>query len=337
MVAGGVIPSTHIRLESPFNWLSAEGLVHVGFVLEHEVRPEMADWADILIIQRCTSELSLRLLRHVKAIGKPVIYECDDNFLAITRSTPAVGEYYSRPDVRATFIAMLSESDVVTLSTEPLAEEFAKFTDSAVLLPNCVDYAHISPGPRLERSDRVVLGYAGTVTHGPDFDVVEPVLRRLLKEYEGHLAMQFFGFVPPVFAEHAAVSFVPYSNDYPGFLRTLSEVDWSFGIAPLADRRVNHYKTDNKYREYGACGIPGVYSDLSVYSGCVRHEVNGLLTPHTQQSWYRALKRLIVDPKLRRSIAAAARDDVSQRYSVESAARAWYDVLGLALGGAVRT
>jgi len=69
----------------------------------------------------------------------------------------------------------------------------------------------------------------------------------------------------------------------------------------------------------------------------VRHEVNGLLTPHTQQSWYRALKRLIVDPKLRRSIAAAARDDVSQRYSVESAARAWYDVLGLALGGAVRT
>ena len=60
----------------------------------------------------------------------------------------------------------------------------------------------------------------------------------------------------PALAGLPNVGFVPYNDDYPAFLRALSRVDWSFGIAPLADLPSRHGKSDNKYREYGACRIP---------------------------------------------------------------------------------
>jgi glycosyltransferase involved in cell wall biosynthesis len=108
-------------------------------------------------------------------------------------------------------------------------------------------------------------------------------------------------------------------------LRTLSRVDWSFAIAPLADLPSARGKTDNKYREYGACRIPAIYSDHPVYSRGVTDGRNGLLVPHTEQGWYEGLQRMMADATLRENLARTAYDDVVARYPVEAAAQAWLD------------
>lgn len=355
LVHPGLTPSTFIRLLSPLAWLEKQGHVTLTLIPEEQLEPSRREiaglvvrgrsfhrearltaeqalrQADVVILQRSTSPLGERALKLAQAAGTGFVYECDDNFLTIDRSTPAVGAYYSSKRVRRRFVRMLAGASVVTTSTDVLAAAFSEFSADVRTLPNCVDFAHLDARPRPEAPSGVVIGYAGTVTHGPDFECVEPALRRVLDEGRGAVRLQFFGFVPETLLERPDVGFVPYTEDYPGFMRTLGRVDWSFGIAPLGDLPVNRGKTNNKYREYGACRIPAVYSDCPVYSGSVTDGVTGLLVPHTEEGWYAGLQRMMVDAALRKSVMHAAYDDVAERYSVAEAARAWLDTLHDAL------
>lgn len=349
VVHPGLTPSTYIRLLSPLNWLEEKGNVTLTVIPENRLRPSRREVArivvrgrsphrearlraekalndaDIVILQRLTTQTGERAITLARASGASVVYECDDNFLAIDKDTPAVGPYYSSPRVRRRFVKLLARADVVTTSTDVLSDAFREFAVDVRTLPNCVDVTHIDTDPRPEARSTLVIGYAGTVTHGPDFECVEPALRRVLEEGRGAIHLQFFGFVPETLLGQPNVDFVPYSEDYPGFLRALSRVDWSFGIAPLADLPVNRGKTDNKYREYGACRIPAIYSDCPVYSQSVADRRTGLLVPHTEQGWYEGIQRMMADAALRESLARAAHIDVADRYSVAAAARAWLD------------
>lgn len=331
LVTAGVIPSTHIRLLAPFDLLHRRGLVEPMLVAESDlprvdVRALVGN-ADVLIVQRCTSAAACDLARLAANIGTKVVYECDDNFLAIPRNVRGDGEYYNRPDTQAFFKQMLRDSDLVTVGTERLAAEFRKFGARTSVLSNCVDFGVIGEAPRVEASDAVVIGYAGNAGHALDFDVVWPALIRLLKEYGDRLRLEFFGLVPKELSAYSNVRYVPWSDDYRGFLAALAAVDWSIGLAPLADRLHNRGKTNNKYREYGACGIPAIYSDISVYSECVETEVNGLLVPHSQQGWYKGLRRMIECPAIRSDIAKAAREDVWAHCRMEICAREWHETI----------
>jgi RimJ/RimL family protein N-acetyltransferase/glycosyltransferase involved in cell wall biosynthesis len=349
VVHPGLTPSTYIRLVSPLGWLAERGYVTstmIGGDQLQSSRGELVDLAlrgysfhrgarlhaekslhdaDVVIIQRCTSPMGTRAHALARAAGAVVIYETDDNFLAIDKDTLAVGAYYNTSSVRQAFMALLAGSDVVTTSTEILADAFGEFADDVRVLPNSVDFAHIDTRPRPEMPSRLVIGYAGTKTHLADFKCVEPALRRVLDEGGGNVHLRFFGFAPETLLGLPNVEWVPYTEDYPAFLRTLSQVDWSFGIAPLADLPSARGKTDNKYREYGACHIPAIYSDHLVYSPSVTDGRSGLLVPHTEEGWYQGIRRMMADATLRENLARAAYDDVVERYPVAAAAKAWLD------------
>jgi glycosyltransferase involved in cell wall biosynthesis len=349
VVCPGLTPSTHMRLLSPLAWLEAQRLVTFTLIAEDELQSSPAELArvvlrrdssrrkarlraemvlrgvQIVILQRSTSPIGERVRALARAAGAGVIYDCDDNFLAIDPDTPEVGAYYSSQSVRLRFVKMLAGADVVTTSTGVLADAFNEFAADVRAFPGCFDFAHIDRRPRPRSTSAVVIGYAGTVIHGPDFNFVEPALRRVLEEGRGAVRLQFFGFVPDKLIGLPGVDFVPFDNDYPGFLRTLSKVDWSFGIAPVADIPSRHFKSDNKYREYGACRIPAIFSDCTAYRRSVIDGETGLLVPHTEDGWYEGLKHLIADAALRDRLARAAYDDVAQRYSVTATAQKWLD------------
>lgn len=351
VVHPGLTPSTYIRLVSPLAWLEERGDVRFTLVPEDRLQPSRRELAglvvrgrsfhresrlkaerslrdaDIVVIQRSTSLVGVRALGLAHASRAGVIYDCDDNFLAIDRDMPIVGAYYSSPSVRRRFVRLLAGTDVVTASSEVLADVLREFAVDVRVLPNCVDFTLMGTDERSEASSTLVIGYAGMVTHAPDFECVAPALRRALDDGRGAVHLQFFGFVPEMLVGQPNVGFEPYTDDYAGFMHTLSHVDWSFGIAPLADSPFNRCKTDNKYREYGACRIPAIYSDCPVYSRSVADGWNGLLVPHTEQGWYTGIRRMMDDAKLRAKLAGAAHDDVAERYSVEAAAQAWLAVL----------
>ena len=128
VVCPGLTPSTYMRLLSPLAWLVARG--HATFTLitedqlqssrrelislvlrggsfhrEVRLRAEMSlRDAAIVILQRSTSPMGERAHALARAAGAGVIYDCDDNFLAVSENTLSIGEYYNSP----TFAGALS-------------------------------------------------------------------------------------------------------------------------------------------------------------------------------------------------------------------------------------
>jgi hypothetical protein len=142
-----------------------------------------------------------------------------------------------------------------------------------------------------------------------------PALRRLMDEEGPRIEAHFWGPRPPTelpAARHHAVV-----HDYDRYLRRFSAAGFDIGLAPLADDVFHRSKTNTKFREYGACGIAGIYSDVEIYSDCVRHGETGLLVGNDTEAWYRAMRRLVDDANLRKRIQRDARAEIEEHYSQE--------------------
>ena len=94
--------------------------------------------------------------------------------------------------------------------------------------------------------------------------------------------------------------------DFVPWLRGQSRA-WDIAVAPLQDTPFNHHKSDLKYLEYSALGLPGIFSDVTPYSDSVRHDDTGLLCANTTEAWCAAIVRLAQDAALRERLATAAR------------------------------
>jgi hypothetical protein len=118
------------------------------------------------------------------------------------------------------------------------------------------------------------------------------------------------------------VVFHAFQPDYDRFFREFASAGFDIGLAPLTDDVFHRAKSNNKYREYAAARIAGVYSDVEVYS-CVADGRTGLLVSNREGSWLRALSRLIEDEALRARIQEQAYLDAREHYGLEKTQEVW--------------
>jgi glycosyltransferase involved in cell wall biosynthesis len=108
---------------------------------------------------------------------------------------------------------------------------------------------------------------------------------------------------------------------------------WDVAIAPLADDAFTRGKSDLKYLDYGALGIPGVFSDVGAYRGTVRHRETGLLAANESEAWAEALEEIVNDGALRARLAAAATRNVHEHRMLRTNATRWCDAIGTIVPG----
>jgi glycosyltransferase involved in cell wall biosynthesis len=219
-------------------------------------------------------------------------------------------------EARGEIEAMLRLADVVKVYTPAAVPSFQAYNRRVVAIPPY----HIvegdrppppAPGPAL------TVGFLGSLYKDEEFAPVVPAILRLLDD-RLPLHFQFFGFLPRALASRAEVSHLPWRSSYAEYRQTLSALQWDIGLAPLRDLEFHRGKTNNKYREYAAAGIAGVYSDAEVYRATVVPRRTGLLVPHeSEQAWYEAIRELAADAALRETIRSAAFEDVKANYRVE--------------------
>jgi hypothetical protein len=150
-------------------------------------------------------------------------------------------------------------------------------------------------------------------------------LQQILRDYAGRVEAHFLGFQPAEFRGMPDTHYRKYTPNYNRYLHRFSQAGYDIGLAPMLDDSFHRAKTNNKFREYGACEIAGIYSDVPLYSEWIENGATGLLVENTAEAWYSAMAKLIEDPGLRRQISQLTCDKIKELYSEERFEQHWWE------------
>ncbi len=284
---------------------------------------------DVFILHRefCDRRISAQAVAAIRELGKPIVFELDDLLINVPKTNPN-HKYCAEitPDV----LAMLCETDFVTVTTEPLrryleeAEPQAK--GKTFVLPNFINL-DIWGGAKLppeKPEEPFVIGWFGTATHDEDLDIIKPAIVEVARKYAGKVVFKFWGYLPEDLKGIPGVQLMRGSQpDLRLHARDVVNCRIDLALAPLLDHPFNHAKSDLKWLEYSICYIPGIYSTISPYTASVEHGRTGWLVDNKSELWMEAIERFIHDHELRRSIAIQAHDEVLQKRSVQVGAEQW--------------
>lgn len=315
--------SGYYRFYLPYKHLGQSSHHIVGMAppgQQPPMSPDDVSGLDVLALQRPAGRVGARqlerLIGHVK-----LVYETDDDMLQVEPSgLPHLYDEQARESIRR----CLRLVDMVTCSTEPLAETLRPFNDNVRVLPNFVK-AGLLELPR-KRRDRLVVGWAGGTSHLVDMVTVADPLRRVL-ESNPEVDMHFMGFdFSPLVRRQCRWS--PWQADVGEYYK---RVDFDVAIAPSADVPFNRSKSAIRALEMGALGIPIVASNHLPYSDFVIDSKTGYLVD-SEDEFAARLHELINDPDARAELGAAGKEQAAS-WTIEENWKLWQDAYEEVAGG----
>jgi hypothetical protein len=166
-----------------------------------------------------------------------------------------------------------------------------------------------------------------SASHGRDLDMVIPAIEQALLTQRS-LTFELFGSlqIPESLRKFGRrVIHRPPVSDYKKFLDQLTAFGWWVGLAPLEDTRFNRCKTEIKWLEYTAAGIPCIASNMVVYRRCA---ANGeAYLAGTADEWQSSLRMLLDHPTRRSELVVRSRLAASVDYSMQQLAAQLYRVI----------
>jgi len=274
-----------------------------------KVTYKLIDNSDVILVQRQEDPSAIKGLLDLKAKGKLIMTDIDDNIWSIPKRVTDLKAFWTPERVNG-FERTLEICDAVTTSTPLLAKNISAFNKNVYVLPNLVDAFNFSK----PKNKAVKIGWGGSATHLPDFTVdIISTLLKLKKEYKNKIELIMVGVVPLDLIGHCTYYRFIEPFKYLSFLRTLN---LDIGIIPCANNFFNDARSNVKYLEWGAIKATAIASPATSYVTSITHGVSGFLVRKHKQ-WYEYLKLLIEDEKLRATVSQNAFDYVYENYSVE--------------------
>jgi glycosyltransferase involved in cell wall biosynthesis len=322
---------SEIRLLRPLSHPAIAGDVDLSYGLKLPEHP-----IDALIVERlwdhsCDWHGQREQFARLRAQGIPILYEIDDDLLTVN-SEPGARDWPTEAQ-RMWLRQIMRFSDGIIVSTPNLAARLRELNPVVEVVPNALDDRLFgatrefpAPAPR----DELVFGYMGTFTHVDDLISIAQPLRHALARHRGRVRFEIVGVGDtsllssllgehPVRFLHVPTESVQYEK-FAGWMQ--ANLRWDFGIAPLVDSPFSRSKSDIKFLDYAAQGIPGIFSDVPAYRSTVRHMENGLLATD-MASWSAALETLIADATARGRMARHAHQEVWRNRMLAQRAHDW--------------
>lgn len=324
------IPSTILTVVKPLTALHRARHIVADITLEPFLSDRKVRRADLVVFSRNTSPHALDA---VLAQRKPIIYDIDDNLFEIPK---AYGNALG-PAELAGLERYLTTADFVRAYSEPLRQRLLQLNPRTHRVDCAIDTGLLPEASPPRDPHRVRIVYATSRWQKDELAALfTDDLHELLHLYGDRVQLFFWGYLPPELRGHHSVRFLEYEPDYDRFFRNFARAGFDIGLAPLRDDDFHRAKCNNKFREYAACRIAGVYSGVDVYSSCVEDGRTGLMVSGERGAWFRAISRLIEDAQLRANIQEGAYRVVRERYSPEKSQAVWLAHINEVIGGAWR-
>lgn len=315
------IPSVSILLK-PLYALADAGEIELRVLLERDVKRSDVLWADVVHFIRNTDPTCSALYRMIYHLGVPFIYELDDNLLDVPGDSP-VAQYHRHPDVRAQLEYLLRYAQLVRVYSPVLREVILAYNPNTEFVVPAIDWSLVPRElPPLTTQPFRIAYPTSRVTGDPFYGQFWPDVARILDEYGSRVEMHFFGYLPPEAEGRLNVHFHPLQK-YDEFLRDFTSAGYALGLAPMFTEPFYQCKTNNKFREYAAAGVVGVYLDTPLYAEAVRHGENGFLISGQPGTWYEIIRYAIDHADQLEGMRRAARALAEERYSLEAVVERW--------------
>lgn len=272
---------------------------------------------DTIHTQRQVDDAQLATLGQIRAsLDLRVVMDFDDLLTAVPKASHHARDVW--PDIERRMRTACSLSDIITASTEPLAEELRKYHGDVRCIPNALDAAVwqaalSEAAPRERRNRRLRVGWAGGISHAPDLKVIEKVVQSLADEVDWVFLGMTLDTLRPYLTEfHRGVPM----RDYP---LKLAELDLDLAIAPLEHNRFNECKSNLRLLEYGALGIPVIASDIQPYrSGlpvtCLRNR---------PEDWIKVIRDRIGESESLKREGVQLQEAVLSKWNSQTTLEAW--------------
>jgi glycosyltransferase involved in cell wall biosynthesis len=333
-VAPGV-PSLSVsaRITEMLEYLSEQKKIQ--FISLSEIEPSCFNavkWADLIVLNKHSSKCSLDLVRYAKRMNKKIIYDIDDWIFEYPMYS---GGYIPGGEREKIIWEIIANSDYVTVANQRIEKRLSHLSN-VVLINNGIwvekylkipdfEFTLSAPSPRIAftNADFLKLNSAKG-----------KVLAALQIFFLGHknLSLDFYG---DIFPEIFTLPFLSYTNrlPYDKYLKSLVNGNYIFSITPLSgsedleSHEFNSCKNPFKYLNYGAAGIPGIYSRSLIYEDCIVDRENGILVNNNYEDWLATMEELTVDDSLRSKIKRNAYYDIFKNYHIKIGAKLFLNLL----------
>ncbi len=313
-----LIPSSIILVVEPLIYLLKLRNIELRVRLENfYVRSSDIEWADLIVFCRNTEPANDGILKKIIFCKKPYIYELDDNFFELSLDSPE-GIYHRAKERIAQLVRYIINADLVRVYSLPLEMRIKQYTENARLVKTPVNLYSIPDAPPDSGSKKLKIVFSTSRTIADELSqIFVKDLIRVINEFDDAIEVHFWGFVPEELKGFPSVKFHHFMPNYQKYMRNIYRQGYDIGLAPMKNDVFHNSKTNNKFREYGACWIAGIYSNSEVYSNCVEDGVTGVLVSNDEGEWYKAIVRIMKDVEMRKAIQMQARAVVEKEYSLE--------------------
>jgi glycosyltransferase involved in cell wall biosynthesis len=278
--------------------------------------------ADVIVGQRvCNPGPSELWQKWAKAGDRKLVYEMDDDLWNVDPSNERAYYFFRNLDIQRRITENIQVAHAVTVSTPELAEMVREKTGHGNIhvVPNAVPAWLLDH--QAERNHHV--GWGGSPTHHGDFGLLRQGMKKFLqhnKDKTFHcIGMNYAEWMKLPPAQCAFTKWVPTPEDF--FLT----IDYSVGVAPLADTLFNSSKSDIKFLELAALGIPTIASDVPAYKS-IQDGCNGLLIKNDHE-WGRALKASVEQRDFFLEMGQDAKEYVAANRTTAHTAPLWLKAL----------
>ncbi len=294
LIYRAMIPSVRLCGHCQMEYLAQTGKIEYRSIQESKLKRSDLNWADIVLLGRLDSWYERKLAEKLHKSGRYLIYIIDDDLLNVPPEISSAA-YYSQKSIQENIRSMIELSDAIMSPSPLLLRKYA--TDGRKAIQ--IEEPALDPVPYIphDPSKSVKIGFAGSIDRTGDIEsILKDALIRIKKEFGSRVQIEFFGAIPS-FAAEVDARCIPYCDSYEDYRQTLNRLEWDIGLAPMPDTPFHACKHYNKFIEYGAAGIAGIYSSVNPYLRLQQkaEAVPALFCDNASKEWYQTLKGIIRD------------------------------------------
>lgn len=279
--------------------------------------------ADAIVFQRCETRHALAAFFAMKDQfpTKPILSEIDDDIFDVAPYNPAAATLSPGSHLTQIAIDQFKASDGIIVSTPYLKDVYSEFNENIYVVPNSIDCQKWDNAPKKKKSG-IRIGWVGSGSHSKDLELLDKVFPAILernKDAQFVICSYFqddLSALPEFLLNRKGVKIVNKWSPILKYPAHVAAQDFDIGLAPLVDNKFNRGKSNLRWLEYSALGIPCVASNVGHFAETVKDGVDGFLARDGAEIT-RKIQVLIDDSKLRKKMGRAAHARIAKDFNVD--------------------